>query len=210
MGQSGETPRPLVFAWAAVLTHSHGVPQWRPRDATIWSERAPRGNGSFMNKITPFLWFDDQAEAAVAHYLKIFENGEILSMRHYPADLSGPSRVMSITFAIAGQELIAFNGGPHFKFTEAVSLFVDCHTQREVDTLWEQLSAGGATGRCGWLKDKFGLSWQIIPRALAVLLQHKDHNKAERVMQAMMQMSKIDIDKLQEAADSPSCTVAGT
>lgn len=143
-----------------------------------------------MNKITPFLWFDGQAEEAARFYTSIFKNSKIERIT-----------AMSATFQLDGQRFMALNGGPQFKFTEAISLFVDCVTQGEVDELWEKLSAGGEPGRCGWLKDKFGLSWQIIPTVLGELLQDEDDEKSERVMQAMLQMSKIDIAGLKRAYD---------
>lgn len=148
-----------------------------------------------MQKITPFLWFNGQAEEAMNHYVSIFKNSKIISVNR--AGEGGP--VMSVTFQLDGQQFQALNGGPQFKFTEAISLFVNCETQEEVDELWEKLSAGGEKSRCGWLKDKYGLSWQIIPSVLGKLLQDKDPEKAQRVMQAMLQMSKIDIKTLQLA-----------
>ncbi len=149
-----------------------------------------------MQKITPFLWFDNNAEEAINFYVSIFKDSKILSTT------PGPNgTIMSATFQLEGQEFYALNGGPMFKFTEAISLFVNCETQEEVDDLWERLSAGGEKSRCGWLKDKFGLSWQIIPTALGRLMGDKDPVKAGRVMQAMMQMSKIDIKALQQAYD---------
>ncbi len=147
-----------------------------------------------MQKITPFLWFDGQAEEAMNFYVSIFKNSKILSTAPGPNGM-----VMMGTFQLDGQEFHALNGGPMFKFTEAISLFVNCETQAEVDELWEKLSAGGEKSRCGWLKDKYGLSWQIIPTVLGKLMQDKDPEKAGRVMQAMLQMDKIDIASLQQA-----------
>lgn len=141
-----------------------------------------------MKKITPFLWFDDKAEEAAKFYTSIFKNSKIESVSD-----------MIVTFELEGQRFMALNGGPHFKFTEAISLFVDCKTQEEVDELWEKLSAGGEKGRCGWLKDKYGLSWQIIPSVLGELRQGEDEEKSKRVMQAMLQMNKLDIKGLQKA-----------
>jgi predicted 3-demethylubiquinone-9 3-methyltransferase (glyoxalase superfamily) len=153
-----------------------------------------------MQKITPFLWFDNNAEEAMTFYTAIFKNSKIGTVRRYGDAGPGPKgSVMTGTFQLNGQEFMALNGGPHFKFTEAISFFVNCETQEEVDELWEKLSAGGQESRCGWLKDKFGLSWQIIPRILGELLGDKDPAKALRVMQAMLQMSKIDIKKLKQA-----------
>jgi predicted 3-demethylubiquinone-9 3-methyltransferase (glyoxalase superfamily) len=155
-----------------------------------------------MQKITPFLWFDDKAEEAMTFYASIFKNSRILNVTRYGDAGPGPKgSVMTATFELDGQKFMALNGGPHFKFTEAISLFVDCETQQEVDDLWDKLSAGGQKSRCGWLKDKYGLSWQIIPSALGKLLHDKDPEKSKRVMAAMLQMDKIDIKKLQQAYD---------
>jgi predicted 3-demethylubiquinone-9 3-methyltransferase (glyoxalase superfamily) len=155
-----------------------------------------------VQKITPFLWFDDQAEEAMTFYTSIFENSKVVNVSRYGE--AGPGRagtVMTATFELAGQQFIALNGGPQFKFTEAISLFVNCETQEEVDELWEKLSEGGEKGPCGWLKDRYGLSWQIVPSALGKLLGDEDPEKAGRVMQAMLKMSKLDIAALQQAYD---------
>ena len=153
-----------------------------------------------MQTITPFLWFDNNAEEAINFYVSIFKNSKVLSMNRYGDAGPGPKgTVMSATFQLEGQEFMALNGGPQFKFTEAISFFVNCETQEGVDELWEKLSAGGEKGRCGWLKDKFGLSWQIIPSALGQMLGDKDPEKSKRVMQAMLQMNKIDIRVLKQA-----------
>jgi predicted 3-demethylubiquinone-9 3-methyltransferase (glyoxalase superfamily) len=151
-------------------------------------------------KITPFLWFDDNAEEAMNHYVATFKNARIVSVSRYGEAGPGPKgSVMTGTFEIEGQQFMALNGGPHFRFTEAISLYVNCATQAEVDELWEKLSAGGQESRCGWLKDKFGLSWQIIPSALGEMLGDPDPQKSKRVMQAMLKMGKIDIALLQSA-----------
>ena len=153
-----------------------------------------------MQKITPFLWFDSNAEEAVNFYVSIFKDSKILNISRYGDAGPGPKgTVMSATFQLHGQEFMALNGGPHFKFTPAMSFFVHCQTQQEVDELWEKLSAGGKKERCGWLTDKFGLSWQIIPDVLGKMLNDKDREKSKRVMTAMLQMSKIEIKKLEEA-----------
>jgi predicted 3-demethylubiquinone-9 3-methyltransferase (glyoxalase superfamily) len=153
-----------------------------------------------MQQITPFLWFDTQAEEAMKFYTSIFKNSKIGRVTRYGDAGPGPKgTVMSATFKLDGQEFMALNGGPLFTFTPAVSFFVSCKTQEEVDDLWEKLSAGGKTERCGWLKDKFGLSWQIIPSILGELLHDKDPQKSRRVMQAMLQMNKIDIEGLKQA-----------
>ena len=153
-----------------------------------------------MQKITPFLWFNDNAEEAMNFYASIFKNSKIGNVSRYPEGAPGPAgKVMTATFQLEGQEFMALNGGPTFKFTEAISFFVNCETQEEVDELWEKLSAGGKEGQCGWLKDKFGLSWQIVPSALGRMLGDKDREKAKRVMHAMLQMQKIDIAKLKQA-----------
>jgi len=151
-------------------------------------------------KITPFLWFDGKAEEAANFYVSVFRNSKVLSVTRYGEAGPGPKgSVMSAVFQLEGQEFYALNGGPQFKFSPAISMFVNCETQQEVDELWEKLSAGGKTNRCGWLDDKFGLTWQIIPTILGRLLQDKDAAKANRVMKAMMQMDKIDIARLQRA-----------
>ena len=153
-----------------------------------------------MQKITPFLWYDNNAEEAVNQYISIFRNSKITNIARYGEAGPGPKgSVMTIEFQLEGQDFIALNGGPMFKFTEAISLSVDCKTQQEVDELWEKLSAGGQPGQCGWLKDKYGLSWQIVPSILIEMLQDKDAEKSKRVMQAMLQMSKIDIAALKRA-----------
>ena len=146
-----------------------------------------------MNKITPFLWFNGQAEEAANYYVSIFKNGKVLSV-----DRVG-GQVMLVNFELEGQRFMDLNAGPEFKFTEAISLFVSCESQEEVDQLWEKLSAGGQKSRCGWLKDKFGLSWQIIPTALGELMSDSDPEKAQAVMQAMLKMDKIVIADLQKA-----------
>jgi len=155
-----------------------------------------------MQKITPFLWFNDQAEEAMNFYTSIFKNSKIGSVSRYGEGGPGPQgSVMTATFQLDGQEFMALNGGPEFPFTEAISLFVNCETQAEVDELWAKLSEGGEKGRCGWLKDKYGLSWQIVPSALGELLNAKDAEKSQRVMQAMLQMDKIDIAGLKRASE---------
>ncbi len=158
---------------------------------------------STRQKITTYLWFDNNAEEAMNFYVSIFKNSKILDLTRYGDAGPGPKgTVMCGTFQLEGQQFIALNGGPHFKFTEAISLFVNCETQAEVDELWTRLTAdGGAPSQCGWLKDKFGLSWQITPSVLLELLADKDAAKSRRVMEAMLQMSKIDIAKLRQAAE---------
>lgn len=152
-----------------------------------------------MQKVTPFLWFDNNAEEAMNFYTSVFKDSKIVSVRRYPDCGPGPRGVLGGSFQIHGQEFMVLNGGPKFKFTEAISLFVNCETQAEVDYLWEKLAEGGKQDRCGWLKDKFGLSWQIVPKALGQMLGDKDAGKAGRVLQAMLQMSKIDIPTLERA-----------
>ena len=147
-----------------------------------------------MSKITPFLWFDDQAEEAMRYYVSVFKNSKVLSVS------PGPNgKASGVEFELEGQRLMAFNAGPEFKFNEAISLFVDCRTQDEVDELWAKLSSGGEESRCGWVKDKFGLWWQIIPTALSDGLADQDPQKAKRVMDAMLQMGKIDIKRIEQA-----------
>jgi predicted 3-demethylubiquinone-9 3-methyltransferase (glyoxalase superfamily) len=153
-----------------------------------------------MQKITPFLWFDGKAEEAMNFYLSIFKNSKSVSVtRHGDAGPGPKGSVMVAVFRLDGQEFIALNGGPQYKFTPAVSFVVNCETQKEVDDFWTKLSEGGRTDRCGWLQDKYGLSWQIVPTVLGELLQDKDAGKANRVMTAMLQMEKIDIARLKLA-----------
>ena len=153
-----------------------------------------------MQKITPFLWFDGKAEEAMDFYTAIFKNSKIGNVVRYGEAGPGPKgAVMTATFQLDGQEFIALNGGPQFKFTEAISFWVSCATQKEIDEMWEKLSAGGEKGRCGWLKDKYGLSWQIVPPVLGEMLGDKDPEKSKRVMMAMLQMDKIDIKTLKQA-----------
>jgi predicted 3-demethylubiquinone-9 3-methyltransferase (glyoxalase superfamily) len=155
-----------------------------------------------MQKITPFLWFNDNAEEAMNFYISIFKNSKVLNVDRYGEAGPGPNgTVMTATFQLDGQEFVALNGGPHFKFTEAISLVVNCKTQEEVDEFWEKLSEGGEKSRCGWLKDKYGLSWQIVPTILVELYQDKDAEKTKRVMEAMLQMDKLDIKTLKQAYD---------
>jgi len=155
-----------------------------------------------VQKVTPFLWFDNQAEEAMNFYVSLFKNSKVLSVSRYGEGGPGPQgTVMTGTFQLYGQEFMALNGGPYFKFTEAISLFVNCETQEEVDELWEKLSEGGEISQCGWLKDRCGLSWQIVPTALGQMLGDKDPQKSQNVMQAMLQMTKIDIAALRRAYD---------
>src|SRR5213082_1361259 len=154
-----------------------------------------------MQQITPFLWFNDQAEEAMSFYTSIFKDSKVGSITRYGDAGPGPKgTVMSATFQLNGQDFMALNGGPHYTFTPAISFFVSCETQAEVDELWEKLSEGGTKLQCGWLTDKFGLTWQIIPSVLIEMLSDKDAAKAQRVMQAMLQMDKIDISALEQAA----------
>lgn len=165
-----------------------------------------------MQKITPFLWFDNDAEEAANFYVSVFSaagrnNSKIMDIARYGdagAKVSGKPKgsAMTVRFQLKGQEFVALNGGSIFRFTEAISFLVNCKTQDEVDRLWEKLSEGGQPGQCGWLKDKFGLSWQIVPVGLGEMLQDKDAAKSERVMQAMLQMRKIDIARLQQAYEN--------
>ena len=153
-----------------------------------------------MQKITPCLWFDNQAEAAINYYVSIFKNSRILDVSRYGPDAPQPEGTLfTATFELEGQRFMALNGGPMFKFTEAISLYVDCENQAEVDALWEKLAAGGEAQACGWLKDKYGLSWQIIPSALIEMMQDEDPEKAQRVTEAMLKMVKIDVDQLRQA-----------
>jgi predicted 3-demethylubiquinone-9 3-methyltransferase (glyoxalase superfamily) len=151
-------------------------------------------------KISTFLWFDNNAEEAMNHYISIFKNSKVLGVTRYGAAGPGPAgTVMVCNFQLEGLEFAALNGGPMFKFTEAISMVVNCESQAEVDQMWDRLCEGGSPSQCGWLKDKFGLSWQIVPRVLVELLQDPDPQKSQRVMQAMLQMDKIDIAALRRA-----------
>jgi len=153
-----------------------------------------------MQRITPFLWFDDKAEEAANFYVSIFRNSKILNVARYGEAGPGPkATVMTVTFELEGQQFMALNGGPHYTFSPAISFFVDCETQAEVDELWEKLTAGGSEVQCAWLKDKFGVSWQIVPKVLIELMQDKDPVKSQRVFKAMLQMNKIDIEGLNRA-----------
>ena len=155
-----------------------------------------------MQKITPFLWFDGRAEEAMTFYTSVFKNSKVVSIsRCGDAGPAPKGTVMTTTFELDGQRFIALNGGPLFTFSPAISFFVSCETQAEVDELWDRLVEGGAPQRCGWLRDKFGVSWQIVPTALGTMLQDKDPEKSRRVMQAMLQMIKLDINGLQQAYD---------
>ena len=161
-----------------------------------------------MQKITPCLWFDSQAEEAANFYVSIFKNSQIGNMTRYGeagAEVSGRPKgsVMTVTFEIEGQEFVALNGGPHFTFSEAISLMVKCETQKEIDEIWEKLSHGGEEGPCGWLKDKYGLSWQIVSPEWNEMLRDKDVRKSERVMKAILQMTKPDIKTLKQAYEQP-------
>lgn len=157
-----------------------------------------------QQKITTFLWFDDDAEDAVKHYTSIFKNSRILGVTRYGEAGPGPEgTVMTVSFQLEGQEFTALNGGPRFEFTEAISLVVNCDTQEEVDEFWRKLSAGGEESMCGWLKDKYGLSWQVVPTGLPKMIQDPDPEKSNRVMEAMLRMKKIDIASLERAYRSP-------
>ncbi|HVM59321.1 MAG TPA: VOC family protein [Verrucomicrobiae bacterium] len=165
-----------------------------------------------MQKITPFLWFDDQAEEAVRFYASIFKRTKILTITRYgdsEAEASGRPKgsVMTIEFEMEGQRFVALNGGPHFRFTEAISFVVNCRTQAEVDRYWTKLSVGGEPGQCGWLKDRYGLSWQIFPAILSEMLIDKDAARRERVMQALLRMRKLDIETLKRAYGGPELSV---
>ena len=155
-----------------------------------------------MQRITPFLWFDKQAEEAANFYVSIFKDSKIKTISRYGDAGPGPKgQVMVVTFELDGQEFMALNGGPEFKFSEAFSLVVNCKTQNEIDSYWEKLSAGGQEIECGWLKDKYGCFWQIVPTIMGELLVDKDEAKRDRVMRAMLQMKKLDIEELKAAAE---------
>jgi predicted 3-demethylubiquinone-9 3-methyltransferase (glyoxalase superfamily) len=153
-----------------------------------------------VQKITPFLWFDHQAEEAARFYASVFPNSGINTITHYGEDSPGPAgSVMTVAFELDGQAFTALNGGPHFKFTEAISFVVHCDSQQEVDRFWDRLSAGGQVIQCGWLKDKFGLAWQIVPTAFIEMMKDQDAERKGRVMKAMMKMKKLDIAELEAA-----------
>jgi predicted 3-demethylubiquinone-9 3-methyltransferase (glyoxalase superfamily) len=155
-----------------------------------------------IQKITPFLWFDHQAEEAAGFYVSIFPNSRIVKVARYgEAGPGRPGSAMTVEFQLEGQSFVALNGGPHFKLTEAISFVVNCKTQDEVDTYWEKLTTGGSDFQCGWLKDKFGLSWQVVPTALSELLSDPDPEKSQRVMKALLTMKKLDVGALQQAFD---------
>jgi predicted 3-demethylubiquinone-9 3-methyltransferase (glyoxalase superfamily) len=162
-----------------------------------------------MKKITPFLWFDGTAEEAMNYYVSIFRNSKVVSVSRYGDAGPGPKgSVMTAAFQLDGQDFVALNGGPQYTFSPAISFVVNCETQPEVDELWDKLSRGGEQQPCGWVRDKFGVSWQIVPTALSRLLQDKDPRKSQRVMQAMLRMRKLDIGRLQEAYDGQSAVPA--
>jgi len=157
-----------------------------------------------MQKIAPFLWFNDQAEEAANFYVSVFKKAKIVGVARYGeagANVSGRKKgsVMTVNFLLNGQEFVALNGGPVFKFTEAISFVVNCKTQKEIDDYWKKLSAGGEASRCGWLKDKYGVSWQVVPEALGKMLDGSDLAKSERTMQALLQMTKLDLKALKKA-----------
>jgi predicted 3-demethylubiquinone-9 3-methyltransferase (glyoxalase superfamily) len=155
-----------------------------------------------MQKITTFLWFDNQAEEAANFYVSIFKNSTILGISHYGDEAPRPKgSVLVVNFQLDGQNFMALNGGPSFKFTEAISLVVNCETQQEVDEMWEKLSAGGEKSECGWLKDKYGLWWQVVPAMLGHILEDKNAEKTNRVMKEIMKMDKLDIKRIQQAYD---------
>jgi predicted 3-demethylubiquinone-9 3-methyltransferase (glyoxalase superfamily) len=155
-----------------------------------------------QKKIIPFLWFDDQAEQAANFYVSIFKNSKVLSINYYPKESGGKEgRVMTVKFKLDGEEFVALNGGPHFSFTEAISFWVKCDTQEEIDYFWEKLSEGGETSECGWLKDRYGLSWQIVPSSIEELISEEDPARKDRVLKAVWQMQKLDIGALEKAYD---------
>src|SRR5437773_11712757 len=193
--------------WTSSFRTPNRGTKWIPQFRSSMSiRRCRQRNKTNMQKINPFLWFDHQAEEAVKFYTSIFKNSRIGKIARYGEEaekIAGRPKgsVMTVEFQLEGQEFVALNGGPHFKFTEAISFVVNCQTQEEVDYYWEKLSEGGKEVQCGWLKDKFGLSWQIVPTVLGELLSDKDALKSQRVMEAMLQMVKLDIKKLKQAAE---------
>jgi len=160
-----------------------------------------------MQKLTTFLWFDNNAEEATNFYVSLFKNARILNVARYGDAGPGPKNtVMTVNFEVNGQEFIALNGGPRFKFTEAISFVINCETQEEVDYYWSRLAEGGEESRCGWVRDRFGLWWQVVPTLLGKLMSDPNPEKAQRVMEAMLQMAKIDIEPLQRAYEGESAT----
>ena len=154
----------------------------------------------YMQKVTPFLWFNDNADEAIKFYISVFKNSKLVNASYYGDAGPGPKgTIMTATIELEGQRFMLLNGGPMFKFTEAISLFISCKTQEEVDYYWDKLIEGGQHSQCGWLKDKFGLSWQVVPEILGELIREKDAKRANNAMQAMLKMSKLDIKKLKEA-----------
>ena len=151
-----------------------------------------------QKKIIPFLWFDDNAEEAANFYVSIFKNSKVLSINHYPGGSEKEGKVMTVKFELDGEEFVGLNGGPMFSFTEAISFWVKCDTQKEIDYFWEKLSEGGEKSECGWLKDKFGLSWQIVPASIEELISEEDPARKERVLNAVWQMQKLDISALEK------------
>jgi predicted 3-demethylubiquinone-9 3-methyltransferase (glyoxalase superfamily) len=187
---------PLCYRDARLATDDRPMGKIDERNCT--SEINKQEND--MQKITPFLWFNDKAEEAANFYVSIFKNSKIRAISRFGEGGPAPKgTVMTVTFQLDGQEFFALNGGPLFTFTEAISLFVNCETQQEVDELWDKLSAGGEKSRCGWLKDKYGLSWQIIPSVLSEMLQDNKAGNSKKAFEAMFKMDKIDIKTLQEA-----------
>jgi predicted 3-demethylubiquinone-9 3-methyltransferase (glyoxalase superfamily) len=211
LGQVSEGRKALLDFRAMVLGDLDGVGEIRsnfilrkalfPRSVfSVVLNTSTDSSYSYMQKITPFLWFDGKVEEAMNFYVSTFKNSKVLSVNRNGEDGPGSKgTVTSASFQLEGQQFLALNGGPHFTFTPAISFFVDCETQQEVDKLWEKLSEGGEKQRCGWLKDKFGLSWQVIPSVLGDLLQDKDPEKSDRVWKAMLEMDKINIKALQQA-----------
>lgn len=164
------------------------------------NKRKDEGGGKGLQKIIPNLWFDNQAEEAVEFYMSIFKKAEVKNVSRYTEGGMGQSgKVMTITFVLNGQEFLALNGGPHFTFTPAISMSISCESQEEVDYYWDQLSEGGKPGQCGWLEDKFGLSWQVVPIALGRLMKDSEPEKVQRVTKAMLGMKKLDIEQLTQA-----------
>jgi predicted 3-demethylubiquinone-9 3-methyltransferase (glyoxalase superfamily) len=179
-------------------TAAHDAAVVQGRRPNVSTMRAKKGGS--MDKIATCLWFDGQAEEAAKFYVSVFSNARIVDVMYYnEAVPSQAGRVLTVTFEIEGREFIGLNGGPHFTFTPAISLFVKCETQAEVDTLWNRLLEGGAPQQCGWLTDRFGISWQIVPTVLGKMLQDKDRAKSKRVMEAMLSMVKLDIAALENA-----------
>jgi predicted 3-demethylubiquinone-9 3-methyltransferase (glyoxalase superfamily) len=192
---------PVRFSFVSLVIAAASAAAWHDGPAPAAREGARVM--AQQQKVTPFLWFDQNAEEAIRFYLSVFKDSKLVSESRAGEAPDQKGALRSARFQVGGQELIALNGGPLYRFNEAISLFVRCETQSEVDDYWEKLTAGGEPGHCGWLKDKFGLSWQVVPAGLPEMLDDKDPARAKRVLEAMLKMSKLDLARLKQAYDHP-------